>query len=132
LVQIDTPELAQGECYAKQAKTALERLLPARVRLEFDPRLDQVDRFGRQLAYVFAGRTNVNVALVRRGAASVWFYHGARGKYAGRLLWAARQAREDGLGLWLACGATRFDPLHAVETQSAPPPPRRPTAQPEG
>ena len=63
LVQIDSPELGQGECYSRQARAALLSLLPpgrARVRLELDPRLDRTDRYGRTLAYVFKGRENVN------------------------------------------------------------------------
>src|SRR5438045_6853066 len=43
LVQIDAPEVAQGECYARPATAALERMAPpgTRIRLEADPRLDQ-------------------------------------------------------------------------------------------
>src|SRR3954469_1269625 len=76
LVQIDAPELSSGECYATAARSTLARLLPVgtRVRLELDPRLDHVDRYGRTLAYVRKGSENVNVTLVARGAASVWFY----------------------------------------------------------
>jgi hypothetical protein len=54
------------------------------VRLEADPRLDRVDGYGRQLRYVWRGGMNVNVELVRRGAATVWFYDGERGKYASK------------------------------------------------
>jgi micrococcal nuclease len=105
LVQIDAPELAQRECYAREAKAELERLLlnRARVRLEFDPNLDRVDRHGRQLAYVFRGATNVNLALVGRGAASVSFYRGARGRYADDLVLIEHEAQVAGLGLWSAC-----------------------------
>jgi endonuclease YncB( thermonuclease family) len=129
LVQIDAPELGQGECYAGRSRAQLEELVEAgegRVRLEFDPRLDQVDRYGRQLAYVFVGRTNVNLAMVRRGGASVWFFDGRRGKYAGRLLLAARQARAAARGLWGSCKATQFDPLSAVVARKPPPPPPPP------
>ena len=121
LVQIDAPELAQGECYAAAAKSTLARLLPrgARVSLELDPRLDRVDRYGRLLAYVRKGRTNVNLALVARGAASVWFYERVRGKYAGSLLRTAKEARAAKRGLWKACPGTRLDPMRAVETGRA-------------
>jgi micrococcal nuclease len=135
LVQIDSPELTQRECYAAEAKAELERLLPRggmRVRLELDPNLDRVDRHGRQLAYVFVGRTNVNVALVRRGAASVWFHNGARGRNADSLLFAVGQAQAAGLGLWSACASTRFDPQQPVATEVAPPPRPGSTGQPHG
>jgi micrococcal nuclease len=117
LVQIDAPEKGE-ECYGDRA-TALARglLAPgARVRIEPDLRLDQVDRFRRQLAYVFRGDENVNVTLVRRGAAGVWFFHGARGRYADELIAAAQEARAQRRGLWAACPQARFDPLAAVAT----------------
>lgn len=121
LVQIDAPELSGSECYATAAKTALARLLPrgTRVALEFDARLDRVDRYGRLLAYARKGTANVNLTLVQRGAASVWFYEGARGKYASSLLGAARSARTAKRGLWKACPGTRLDPLRAIETVAA-------------
>ncbi len=133
LVQIDAPELRGGECYARAAWQDLIELLPAdsRVRLEFDPRLDRVDRYGRQLAYVFVGAKNVNLALVRRGAAAPWFFDGDRGRYAERMLLAARQARAAGRGLWTACPATVLDPSRAIATRRpAPPPPPPPPPPP--
>jgi micrococcal nuclease len=119
LVQIDAPELREGECYAREALRELERLLPvgASVRLEADPALDDRDRFGRLLRYVHAEETNVNLALVQRGAASVWFYGGDRGRYAGELLAAAQAAEAAGLGLWGACPAARLDPESALDTR---------------
>ncbi|MGH2995170.1 MAG: thermonuclease family protein, partial [Gaiellaceae bacterium] len=119
LLQIDTPELGEGECYSRKAALVLRSLLPqgTRVRLERDPSLDRVDRYGRLLRYVHSGRTNLNVALVERGAASVWFYDGERGRYAARLLAAARAAKAGRRGLWSACPATRLDPSGSVETR---------------
>ena len=119
LVQIDTPEVSEGECYAVEALKALEALIPpgTTITLEADPLLDKVDRYGRLLRYVRNGRLNVNTALVRRGAASVWFFRGDRGRYAASLLRAARQARAARRGLWRACPGTRFDPYEAVETK---------------
>jgi micrococcal nuclease len=117
LVQIDAPEKGD-ECYGDRATALARRLLPrgARVRIEPDPGLDQVDRFRRRLAYVFRDGENVNVALVRRGAAGVWFFRGARGRYANELLAAAEEARTRRRGLWSACPQARFDPLAAVGT----------------
>ena len=118
LVQIDAPEVRERECYGAEAASALERLLPpgTEVVLERDPRLDAVDRYGRLLRYVRRGPLNVNVELVRRGAASVWFFEGERGRYAAELLRAARAARAEARGLWRACPGTRLDPTNAVAT----------------
>ena len=123
LVQIDAPELDERECYAEESANVLGRLIPpgTNVTLEADPLLDQVDRYGRLLRYVRKGRVNVNVALVRQGAATVWFYGGDRGRYAERLLHAAREARADGRGLWRACPGTRFDPYKTIEPAKATP-----------
>jgi micrococcal nuclease len=107
LVQIDSPEVGSGECYSRRAAKDLRRLLPAGapVELRADPLLDRVDRYGRLLRYVFRGRLNVNLALVARGDATVWFFEGARGRYARTLLWAAARARKHDRGLWGACRA---------------------------
>jgi micrococcal nuclease len=129
LVQIDAPELGSGECYSRAASTELRRLLPAgaRVSLVRDPRLDDRDRYGRLLRYVLAGSVNVNLELVRRGAATPWFYDGDRGRYAGALLAAAHQARAARKGLWRACPSTRLDPTRPATTgRSGPPAAPRP------
>jgi endonuclease YncB( thermonuclease family) len=118
LVQIDAPELQENECYAAESAAALDDLIPAgtEIRLEADQRLDEVDRFGRLLRYVHRGDTNVNLELVRRGAASVWFFEGDRGRYADELLEAARAAEDAGRGLWGACPAAELQPEQGVDT----------------
>jgi micrococcal nuclease len=118
LVQIDAPEERGRECFAAEATAALEDLLPrgARVRLEADDALDDVDRFGRLLRYVHRRSLNVNLALVERGAAAAWFFDGARGRYADELLAATRRARAERRGLWRACPAARLEPELALET----------------
>lgn len=105
LVQVDAPELGQGECYARAAREELQRLAPpgTSVELERDPDLDAVDGYGRLLRYVVADETNVNVELVRRGAATPYFFHGERGRLAERLLDAVVEARRGRRGMWDAC-----------------------------
>ena len=104
LVQIDAPE-AGGECHAAASTRELARLAPpgARVVLVADPRLDRVDVFGRLLRYVRAAGRNVNVELVRRGAATPYFFDGDRGRHAGALISAVSAARTARLGMWRAC-----------------------------
>jgi micrococcal nuclease len=120
LVQIDTPEKNE-ECYGDTASAITGRLLPpgTRVRIERDPGLDQVDRYQRELAYVWKGKEDVNVTLVREGAAGVWFYGGRRGRHASELLQATEQARAERKGLWAACPLARFDPLDAMSSGPA-------------
>jgi micrococcal nuclease len=114
LLQIDAPEA--GGCYAKDARAALFRLAPigSRVALEADPRLDQVDRYGRLLRYVHRRGVNVNVELVRSGAAEPYFYGGERGRYATRLDEAARAAKGARRGVWGARCGTTSEPVPLV------------------
>jgi endonuclease YncB( thermonuclease family) len=123
LVQIDTPE-KRIECYGDEASALTQRLIPAgtHVRIEQDPKLDQVDRYGRKLGYVWKGDEDVNVALVRDGAAGVWFFDGRRGRYSEELLSAAEQAQADRKGLWGSCPLARFNP---TESMSSGPPSAR-------
>ena len=120
LVQIDTPE-KQVECYGDAASALTTRLLPAgtHVRIEQDPKLDQVDQYDRELAYVWKGDEDVNVTLVRDGAAGVWFFDGRRGRHARDLLRAAEQAQAERKGLWGACPLARFDPSESMSSGPA-------------
>lgn len=104
LLQVDAPELTT-DCYGRAALRELERLAGpgTRVRLVGDPALDASDRYGRALRYVLVGRANVNVELVRRGAASPYFFRSDRGRYAKALLDAVQSARDRRAGYWGAC-----------------------------
>ena len=127
LVQIDAPE-ASGECYARKSTETLRALLPAgtKVKVVRDRRLDDRDQYGRLLRYVVKGKKNVNVELVRRGAASVWFYRGERGRYAMKLARAADGARDQKRGAWGACVASA-DYERGWDTSNEPP---KPSPQP--
>jgi len=117
LVQIDAPEAGE-ECYASASTRELVRLARAgtRVELEADPALDRVDRYGRLLRYVYAAERNVNLELVRRGAATPWFYDGDRGRYAARLLAATTTARAGQRGMWGSC-RVYWSPDSPVDTR---------------
>ena len=119
LLQIDAPEAGE-ECYARGSTRELVRLAPrgARVVLETDPELDRRDRYGRLLRYVHGSRgVNVNVELVRRGAATPYFYDGDRGRYAALLLGAVAVARRERRGMWGACRVS-WRPEEPVTTRS--------------
>ena len=120
LVQIDTPE-KHVECYGDEASALTRRLLPGgtHVRIEQDSKLDQVDQYNRELAYVWKGDEDVNLTLVRDGAAGVWFFDGRRGRYAEKLLRAAGQAKNGGKGLWGACPGALFNPLRSMSSGPA-------------
>lgn len=123
LLQIDTPELGSGECYSRVAASALRALARpgSTIRLEADPALDGVDRYGRLLRYVVRGSLNVNLELVRSGAAAPYFYRGERGRYSAQILAAAVAARGAKRGLWGACPSTRLVPDRAVDSGTSGP-----------
>ena len=100
LVQINTPEV--GECYHEQAKLFTKRKLESGqpIKLEKDSELDNKDQYGRALRYVFIGKTNLNLELVRQGYAKPMFFDNKRGKYAKTIIKYARQAKANRLGLW--------------------------------
>jgi micrococcal nuclease len=131
LVQIDAPELG-GECYGRAARAALLNLAPVAsdIVLEADRALDSVDGYGRILRYIRRGGVNVNLELVRRGAAAPYFFRGRRGKYAAQLLAAAGTARAARRGLWGASPRTKLDPNRPVETGTCGPAPHPKPASP--
>jgi len=118
LLQIDTPELSSSECFGFEARNILMGFLsgPGSVTLKSDPKLDQVDRYGRLLRYIFVGKTNINLKMVEMGAAAPYFYRGERGQYSSQILKAAQNAKSKSLGLWKSCPGTQLTPTSAITT----------------
>jgi endonuclease YncB( thermonuclease family) len=117
LAQIDAAERA--ECYSDEATDALAQITSpgaTPVRFEGDAAVGTEDRYGRSLGYLFVGKRNVNLELVRAGAASVWYFDGQRGRYAAALLEAAEEARASGAGLWGVCPGARLDPTKSLSS----------------
>lgn len=120
LLQIDTPEMRGSECYSLESSQALAKLLAKKgsLKLTTDSSLDQVDRYGRLLRYLFIGKSNINLKMVEIGAATPYFYQNELGKYSKKLLSAAQTAQAKKLGLWAACPSTKLDPYSALSTGS--------------
>lgn len=102
---VDTPELKDDECYAKEAKLFNESLvLLKEVELEFDDEL--TDKFGRTLAYVWlpmgSGERMVNEELLLKGYARTLFIP-PNNKYKSELEAAEAAGITAGAGLWSAC-----------------------------
>ena len=107
-IGIDTPESRRPDtpvqCYARRAARENARLVSGeRVRLVRD--VEERDRFGRLLAYVYRARDGrfVNAALVRSGFARTLTIP-PNVRFAGRFARLAAEARRSGRGLWSACG----------------------------
>ena len=121
LLQIDAPELAENECFAKESKTALVNLLAKKgtVTLKADPASASFDRYGRALRYIFVGKLNVNLEMVKIGAAAPYFYQGEKGIYSAAMLKAAQDAKLYKVGLWKSCPGTQLVPTKAITTYKA-------------
>jgi len=101
LIGVDAPELSSSECYAIQATDFLTRLLLHKtIGLEFD--VQQRDKYGRLLAYVWLGDEMVNEVLVREGYARAKEYP-PNVRYAARFAQAEREAKATNRGLWGVC-----------------------------
>ena len=117
LLQIDTPEPNESECYSSEATAALTKLISGKtVRLETDSVSANIDRFGRDLRYVFVGRLNINLKMVELGAAAPRFYNGEKGKYWSQLLKAAEKAKKNKVGLWGKCPSAKLDPYKSLSS----------------
>jgi endonuclease YncB( thermonuclease family) len=65
---------------------------------------------------VHATDANLNIELVRRGAAAPYFRGGDEGRYADELLAAVEEARQASRGMWGSCRVS-WDPDRAVVTR---------------
>jgi len=106
-IGVDTPETAKPdapvECFADRAREFNERLVADRqVALELD--VEERDRYGRLLAYVYAGGTHVNAELLRAGYAEALTVP-PNVRFATRFRRLARDARRGGRGLWASCAS---------------------------
>lgn len=106
-IGIDTPETKDPrkpvQCYGQRASDFNEQLVGGEsVRLVLD--VQARDRYGRLLAYVYRVRDDlfVNAELARLGYAQPLTI-APDVRYAERFAALAREAREQGRGLWSAC-----------------------------
>jgi micrococcal nuclease len=106
-IGIDTPETKHPtkgvQCYGAKAADFNTRLVAGeQVRLVRD--VEERDRYGRLLAYVYRVRDGlfVNAELARLGYAQPLSI-APDVRFADRFADLARQAREQGRGLWAAC-----------------------------
>ena len=100
LACIDAPESAQTP-YGGRARASLQTLAPvgASVTVQGSTR----DRYGRTVAEIFRGKTNVNLELVRRGDAFVYRQY-LRDCDRNGYLSVEKQAESTRRGVWSAPG----------------------------
>ena len=108
LIGIDTPETKHPskpvQCYGTEASAKTAELLPPGTRVELESDVQALDRYGRNLTYVWreGAMLMVNEQLAAEGYALPLSIP-PNVKYAEQFTNAARTARENGLGLWSAC-----------------------------
>ena len=102
---IDTPESVKPgtavEPYGKEASGYTEELLSKadKIELEFDPKSDKEDKYGRLLAWVFIDDELLVIKLLEKGLAEVEYVYDDY-KYLDELYKAQELAIENDLGIW--------------------------------
>ena len=101
LIGVDTPEVhGRRECYGREASAFARRVLRRGVPVRYLRGVEQRDRYGRRLVYVWlADRRSFNAMLVEGGYATTLTIR-PNARYASRLRLLARQARHDRRGRW--------------------------------
>ncbi len=115
LIGVDTPEVfGENECFGRRSSAFVERVAPIGAPVRYRLGVEERDRYGRALAYVWLGsgrrgrssrlgrlRTTafLNRLLLARGFAQVLTVP-PNVEYADRFAEVAGRAREAGRGLW--------------------------------
>jgi micrococcal nuclease len=105
LIGVDTPEVYGAvECYGREASAFVERTVPLGSEVRYRLGVEERDRYGRALAYVWLpnGRF-LNRLLVARGYAQPMTVP-PNVEYQDVFVRAAARAREAGRGLWGRAG----------------------------
>ncbi len=105
LIGINTPETVDPrkpiECFGKEASVKTKELVLGKsVYLEKD--IENRDKYGRLLRYVWLGGKMLNLTLMERGYAQIETVP-PNVKYARQFKEAAEKARASQLGLWSIC-----------------------------
>jgi micrococcal nuclease len=101
LIGIDTPEVyGEQECFGREASRFVERIVPVDARVRYRLGVEERDRYGRALAYVWLddGRF-LNRVLVAHGFAQPLTVP-PNVEYEDIFVRATRRARDAGRGLW--------------------------------
>jgi micrococcal nuclease len=108
LIGVDTPESVTPDrpvgCFGKEASRFTASVVPPGTAIRLVGDVEQRDRFGRLLAYVYRQSDGlfVNAELLRQGYAQLLTIP-PNIAHTDELAAIARQAREGSQGLWAAC-----------------------------
>jgi len=102
LIGVNTPE--RNECYGPQASTTMESMLPVGTVVRLVDGVDDTDKYGRRLAYVYRVSDNafINLELAVQGYAKVMTIQ-PNNLYAHLFVTAVERAKINNIGLWKEC-----------------------------
>ena len=108
LIGIDTPESKRPntpvECFAKKSAAALAALVPEATTVRIEPDVEQRDRYGRYLGYIYRAQDGlfVNLEMARVGMA-VPLTFPPNVAHTDQFVAAGSAAQAAGIGLWSEC-----------------------------
>ncbi|MBD3279343.1 MAG: hypothetical protein GF390_01375 [Candidatus Pacebacteria bacterium] len=118
-IGIDTPETKDPrvgqECFGQEAAQHNQQLVENKV-VYLEKDVNDTDRYGRLLRYVWLDGQMINQQLVVQGYAFASSYP-PDVAYQKQLRLAEQQAREAGLGLWSACKLNDVEQLNELIQQ---------------
>ena len=109
-ILVDTPEITNGknDCYGDEARDFNHMLVTGRdVVLTYDDECR--DTYGRLLAYVSVGETEVNRTLLEDGYACVLHISPNGDDRVAEYQQLEDMAKTSGVGMWSACGTVACD-----------------------
>jgi micrococcal nuclease len=108
LIGIDTPEVfGDRECFGRAASAFVERVVPLGTRVRYRLGVEERDRYGRALVYVWLRDGHFLNRLILAGGYAQTLTIPPNVEYEDTFVRAARQAREAGRGLWGRQGCAR-------------------------
>jgi micrococcal nuclease len=104
LLGVNTPEIGDNlECYGDEATALLRSLLPAGTHVWVQADIEPLDQYDRSLLFIYTDdATNINLELLRQGAAEVEMYE-PNVLLRVQIIEAEEAARAANVGMWGAC-----------------------------
>lgn len=104
LLLIDTPETSHpdkpAQLFGEEAKEYAKRYLRPGTKAVLEKGVQDTDKYGRTLGYLFVDGVNFNKHMVEKGYARVAYVYEPNTKYLDEFLEAEKRAREKKLNIW--------------------------------
>lgn len=104
LLLIDTPETSHpdkpAQLFGEEAKEYAKRYLRPGTKAVLEKGVQDTDKYGRTLGYLFVDGVNFNKHMVEKGYARVAYVYEPNTKYLDEFLEAEKRAKEKKLNIW--------------------------------